>query len=117
MPIFIGHGAPLTLDHANGNFSVAAAAQSFAFEAALSAFDAASKSGYNLARMPFVVVLAPEAVEDLRRLTAHVRAAVRTALETHLRHEPGKTSRSRKAVARTAPSAISAARRRSSGVL
>ena len=45
--------------------------------------------------MPFVVVLAPEAVEDLRRLTAHVRAAVRTALETHLRHEPEKTSRSR----------------------
>jgi mRNA interferase RelE/StbE len=45
--------------------------------------------------MPLVVVLAPEAVEDLRRLTAHVRAAVRTALETHLRHEPEKTSRSR----------------------
>ncbi len=45
--------------------------------------------------MPFVVVLAPEAVEDLRRLTAHVRAAVRTALETHLRHQPEKTSRSR----------------------
>jgi mRNA interferase RelE/StbE len=45
--------------------------------------------------MPFAVVLAPEAVEDLRRLTASVRATVRTALETHLRHEPGKTSRSR----------------------
>src|SRR5437588_9807310 len=45
--------------------------------------------------MPFAVVLAPEAVEDLRRLTAHVRATVRTALETHLRHEPGKASRSR----------------------
>ena len=45
--------------------------------------------------MPLVVVLAPEAVEDLRRLTAHVRAAVRTALETHLRHEPERASRSR----------------------
>ena len=45
--------------------------------------------------MPFAVVLAPEAVEDLRRLTAHVRATVLTALETHLRHEPEKTSRSR----------------------
>jgi mRNA interferase RelE/StbE len=45
--------------------------------------------------MPFAIVLAPEAVEDLRRLTANVRAAVRTALETHLRHEPEKTSRSR----------------------
>src|SRR2546421_12143534 len=45
--------------------------------------------------MPFAVILAPEAVEDLRRLTANVRATVRTALETHLRHEPEKASRSR----------------------
>jgi mRNA-degrading endonuclease RelE of RelBE toxin-antitoxin system len=45
--------------------------------------------------MPFAIVLAPEAIEDLRRLPANVRAAVRTVLETHLRHEPGKTSRSR----------------------
>jgi mRNA-degrading endonuclease RelE of RelBE toxin-antitoxin system len=45
--------------------------------------------------MLFVIVLAPEAVEDLRRLTAHARAAVRTAIESHLRHEPEKTSRSR----------------------
>ena len=45
--------------------------------------------------MPFAVVLAPEAVEDLGRLTANVRATVKAALETHLRHEPGKTSRSR----------------------
>jgi mRNA interferase RelE/StbE len=45
--------------------------------------------------MPFEIVLAPEAVEDLRRLAAHLRAAVRAALDTHLRHAPGKTSRSR----------------------
>jgi mRNA interferase RelE/StbE len=45
--------------------------------------------------MPFAITLAPEAVEDLRGLTANVRAMVRTALETHLRHEPGRTSRSR----------------------
>jgi mRNA interferase RelE/StbE len=45
--------------------------------------------------MSFTIVLAPEAVEDLRRLTANVRATVRTALETRLRHEPTKTSRSR----------------------
>ena len=45
--------------------------------------------------MAFAIVLAPEAVEDLQRLTANVRATVRTALETHLRHEPEKTSRSR----------------------
>jgi mRNA interferase RelE/StbE len=45
--------------------------------------------------MPFAIVLAPEAIEDLRRLTANARATVRTALETHLIHQPGKTSRSR----------------------
>jgi mRNA interferase RelE/StbE len=45
--------------------------------------------------MGYQIVLAPEAVEDLRALRANVRAAVRTALETHLRHEPGTTSRSR----------------------
>ncbi len=45
--------------------------------------------------MPFAIVLAPEAVEDLNHLKANVRAAVKAALETHLRHEPTKTSRSR----------------------
>jgi mRNA interferase RelE/StbE len=45
--------------------------------------------------MVFAIVLAPEAVEDLGRLSANVRAIVRKALETHLRHEPEKTSRSR----------------------
>jgi mRNA-degrading endonuclease RelE of RelBE toxin-antitoxin system len=45
--------------------------------------------------MPFEIVLAPEAVEDLRALKANIRAEVRTALETHLRHEPARTSRSR----------------------
>jgi mRNA-degrading endonuclease RelE of RelBE toxin-antitoxin system len=45
--------------------------------------------------MRFEIVLAPEAVEDLRRLKANLRAAVREGIETLLRHEPGKTSRSR----------------------
>ena len=45
--------------------------------------------------MPFAIVLAPEAVEDLGALTAHVRTTVRAALGTHLRHEPTKASRSR----------------------
>jgi len=45
--------------------------------------------------MPFAIILAPEAVEDLRRLTANVRITVRTALEAHLRHEPEKVSGSR----------------------
>jgi mRNA-degrading endonuclease RelE of RelBE toxin-antitoxin system len=45
--------------------------------------------------MPYEIVLAPEAVEDLEGLKANVRAKVRDGLETHLRHEPSKTSRSR----------------------
>jgi len=45
--------------------------------------------------MPVAIVLAREAVADLRRLTANVRAMVRAALETHLRHEPEKTRRTR----------------------
>jgi len=45
--------------------------------------------------MRFDILLAPEAVEDLRRLKAKERSAVKEALETHLRHEPTKTSRSR----------------------
>ena len=45
--------------------------------------------------MPFAIVLAPEAAEDFGRLTANARAAVREALEVHLRHQPAKTSRSR----------------------
>jgi mRNA interferase RelE/StbE len=39
--------------------------------------------------------LAPEAVEDFKNLKANVRSMVRAALDTHLRHEPRKTSRSR----------------------
>ena len=45
--------------------------------------------------MAFAIVLAPEAVEDFKGLKANVRADIRAALETHLRHEPKKVSRSR----------------------
>ena len=45
--------------------------------------------------MPFEIILAPEAVEDLKGLKANVRAEVKAALERHLRHESGRRSRSR----------------------
>jgi len=41
------------------------------------------------------IFLAPEAVADLRRLPAHVRAEVTMAIEKHLRHTPSATSKSR----------------------
>ena len=45
--------------------------------------------------MLYDIFLAPEAVEDLKALKANVKTAVVAALETHLRHAPTKTSRSR----------------------
>jgi len=45
--------------------------------------------------MRFEIVLAPEAVRTMKALPAFHRATIRDALETHLRHEPTKTSRSR----------------------
>jgi mRNA interferase RelE/StbE len=45
--------------------------------------------------MAFRIVLAPEAVEDLRRLKANLRTSVKAAIQTHLAHEPERTSRSR----------------------
>ena len=52
------------------------------------------RSGYILAKVGFEIVLAPEAVEDLRLLKANARASVRSALERHRRNDPKKTSRS-----------------------
>jgi mRNA-degrading endonuclease RelE of RelBE toxin-antitoxin system len=45
--------------------------------------------------MPYDIILAPEAIEDLQRLKAHIRTAVRAALVTHLIHEPERVSKSR----------------------
>ncbi len=45
--------------------------------------------------MRYEIILAPEALEDYRGLSARDGAIVRDAFETHLRHEPTKTSRSR----------------------
>jgi mRNA-degrading endonuclease RelE of RelBE toxin-antitoxin system len=45
--------------------------------------------------MRYEIVLAPEAVEDLKKLKANLRTTIRAALETHLRHAPTRASRSR----------------------
>jgi len=45
--------------------------------------------------MPYEIILSPEAVEDLGRLKANVRSAVRDAIDEHLRNEPTKVSKSR----------------------
>jgi len=52
-------------------------------------------SGYTVARMRHAIVLAPEAVEDLKRLHAPDRAMAKNAMEKHLRHEPTRVSKSR----------------------
>jgi mRNA-degrading endonuclease RelE of RelBE toxin-antitoxin system len=45
--------------------------------------------------MRFEIVLAPEAARAYRSLAARLRAMLRDSLETHLRHEPRKVSKSR----------------------
>lgn len=45
--------------------------------------------------MRYEIVLAPAAAQALKNLKADPRARVRDALETHLRHEPTKVSKSR----------------------
>src|SRR5438105_12986238 len=45
--------------------------------------------------MSFEIVLAPEAIDDLHRHSAAVRANLREAFEKRLRYAPTKTSRSR----------------------
>jgi len=45
--------------------------------------------------MPYAVVLAPQAVKQLKALRAKAFAEVRDAMEQHLRHEPSKVSKSR----------------------
>ncbi len=41
------------------------------------------------------IILAPEAVQDSKRLKARMRATVRDAIERHLRHQPTRTSKRR----------------------
>lgn len=41
------------------------------------------------------ILLAEQAIEDLNKLKANVRAAVRDAIEEHLRHQPTNEGKSR----------------------
>ena len=45
--------------------------------------------------MKYQIILAPEAVQDLKSLDAHDRAKVKDLIEGHLRHTPTKVSKSR----------------------
>ena len=44
--------------------------------------------------MRYEIILAPEAVHDLQRLSSRERSTVRDAIDRHLRYEPEKLSRS-----------------------
>jgi mRNA-degrading endonuclease RelE of RelBE toxin-antitoxin system len=48
-----------------------------------------------MARMHYEIEFAPEAIQDLKRLKPSLRAQVTDAMETHLRHEPTRTSKGR----------------------
>jgi mRNA-degrading endonuclease RelE of RelBE toxin-antitoxin system len=45
--------------------------------------------------MRYEIILAPEAIQDLKRLSARNRTTVRDTLEKHLRFEPEKVGKSR----------------------
>ncbi len=45
--------------------------------------------------MAFEIILAPEAIRDLEKLKANLRAEVREAIERHLRNLPTKISKAR----------------------
>ena len=45
--------------------------------------------------MPFEIILAPEAIRDLEKLRANLRAEVRDAIARQLRNRPTKTSGAR----------------------
>lgn len=45
--------------------------------------------------MPYEIALTAEALEDLQTLRVDQRSTLRNALETHLRYEPTKVSKSR----------------------
>jgi len=48
-----------------------------------------------MAIMAYSILLAPEAVEDLRLLNAKERAEIRDGIARHLSHDPTKVSRAR----------------------
>jgi len=45
--------------------------------------------------MRYEIIVAPEAVQDIRRQTVRERSTVKDTIERHLRHEPKRISRSR----------------------
>lgn len=45
--------------------------------------------------MKYEIILAPEAIQDLKLLDAYQRAKIKDLIEVHLRHEPTKISKSR----------------------
>ncbi len=48
-----------------------------------------------MARMKYEILFAPEAVQDLKRLSARDRSVVKETIELHLRYEPERMSKSR----------------------
>ena len=45
--------------------------------------------------MKYEIILAPEAVQDLKLLDAYQKAKIKDLIEIHLRHTPTRTSKSR----------------------
>ena len=48
-----------------------------------------------MARMKYEIILAQEAIQDFKRLSARDRSIVKETVEKHLRYEPQRISKSR----------------------
>ncbi len=45
--------------------------------------------------MPFEIVFAPEALRDFKDFEGGIQATIKKGIETHLRHQPKRTSKTR----------------------
>jgi mRNA interferase RelE/StbE len=48
-----------------------------------------------MARMKYEIILAPEAIQDFKQLSARDRSVVKETIEQHLTYEPQRISKSR----------------------
>ena len=61
----------------------------------MQSFDIFKISGYNIARMKYKIIVAPDADADLKRIRVYESAKIQDKIKEHLAHEPtkvGKTS-------------------------
>ena len=57
--------------------------------------DSQAEYSYIIAIMRYEIIVSPEAIEDLKRLSAHNKAKAKDSIEVHVRYKPTMESKSR----------------------